>query len=158
MATYAGQNIGAGKPERIRRGIKTANIIGAAYAAVALTVMFFAGGSLALLFVDRTETEILSNVRLFLLCNALFYFPLALVNNIRFLIQGMGYSMLAILSGVSEMIARALAGFLLVPVFGFVAAGFASPLAWVLADIFLIVAYFKVMKKTERLFTNKNQA
>lgn len=158
MATYAGQNIGAGKPERIRRGIKTANIIGAAYAAVALTVMFFAGGSLALLFVDRTETEILSNVRLFLLCNALFYFPLALVNNIRFLIQGMGYSMLAILSGVSEMIARALAGFLLVPVFGFVAAGFASPLAWVLADIFLIVAYFKVMKKTERLFTDKNQA
>ena len=91
-------------------------------------------------------------------CNALFYFPLALVNNIRFLIQGMGYSMLAILSGVSEMIARALAGFLLVPVFGFVAAGFASPLAWVLADIFLIVAYFKVMKKTERLFTDKNQA
>ena len=158
MATYAGQNIGAGKPERIRRGIKTANIIGAAYAAVALTVMFFAGGSLALLFVDRTETEILSNVRLFLLCNALFYFPLALVNNIRFLIQGMGYSMLAIMSGVSEMIARALAGFLLVPVFGFVAAGFASPLAWVLADIFLIVAYFKVMKKTERLFTDKNQA
>ena len=67
-------------------------------------------------------------------------------------------SMLAILSGVSEMIARALAGFLLVPVFGFVAAGFASPLAWVLADIFLIVAYFKVMKKTERLFTDKNQA
>lgn len=65
--------------------------------------------------------------------------------------------MLAILSGVSEMIARALAGFLLVPLFGFVAAGFASPLAWIMADVFLIIAYGKVMNRTERIFAERQR-
>ena len=71
---------------------------------VSFCIIARAGGKLALLFVDGSEEAILSNVKLFLLCNSIFYFPLSLVNNIRFLIQGMGYSMLAILSGVSEMI------------------------------------------------------
>lgn len=68
-------------------------------------------------------------------CSAiLFYFPLSLVNNIPVLIRGMGYSMLAILSGVSEMIAKLWPGLFRFPVFGFCeAVGFASPLAWVMA-------------------------
>ena len=157
MATFAGQNMGAGRTDRIRQGIRSANMIGAVYAVVSFCIIALAGGKLALLFVDGSEEAILSNVKLFLLCNSIFYFPLSLVNNIRFLIQGMGYSMLAILSGVSEMIARALAGFILVPVFGFAAVGFASPLAWVMADVFLIIAYYKVMERTEKLFKEGRQ-
>ena len=154
MATFAGQNMGAGRTDRIRQGIRSANMIGAVYAVVSFGIIALAGGKLALLFVDGSEE---ANVKLFLLCNSIFYFPLSLVNNIRFLIQGMGYSMLAILSGVSEMIARALAGFILVPVFGFAAVGFASPLAWVMADVFLIIAYYKVMERTEKLFKEGRQ-
>ena len=52
------------------------------------------------------------------------------------MIQGMGFSTFAILAGVFEMIARALAGLVLVPKFGFLGACFASPLAWIFADIF----------------------
>ena len=55
-AEYRGREAGA-----YPQGIKTANIIGAAYAAVALTVMFLPGKPLRCCFVDRTETEILSN-------------------------------------------------------------------------------------------------
>ena len=80
-----------------------------------------------------------------LLYNAFFYFPLALVNIIRFMVQGLGFSKLAVLAGVCEMAARAIAGFVLVPMFGFTAVGFASPLAWVAADVFLIYAYRRVM-------------
>lgn len=50
----------------------------------------------------------------------------------------MGYSLLAILAGVCEMIARALVGFALVPIFGYIIICFASPLAWLMADAFLI--------------------
>ena len=157
MATFAGQNMGAGRTDRIRQGIRSANMIGAVYAVVSFCIIALAGGKLALLFVDGSEEAILSNVKLFLLCNSIFYFPLSLVNNIRFLIQGMGYSMLAILSGVSEMIARALAGFIQVTVFGFEAVGYESHLAWVMADVFLIIAYYKVMERTEKLFKEGRQ-
>ena len=151
MATFAGQNMGAGRTDRIRQGIRSANMIGAVYAVVSFCIIALAGGKLALLFVDGSEEAILSNVKLFLLCNSIFYFPLSLVNNIRFLIQGMGYSKFAILAGVFEMVARTLVGFAFVPVFGYVAACFASPVAWIFADAFLFPAYFHVLKKTKKM-------
>lgn len=58
------------------------------------------------------------------------------MNVVRFAIQGMGFSSFAILAGVCEMAARAFVGFCLVPVFGFLPACFASPLAWLCAVCF----------------------
>ncbi|MBQ7839223.1 MAG: MATE family efflux transporter [Lachnospiraceae bacterium] len=147
MATYAGQNMGAERPDRIRKGLKEAAVIGSIYAAAAFLVLSFAGKYVALLFVDATETAILENVQMMLTANSAFYIPLLFVNIVRFLIQGVGFSGLAVFAGVSEMIARALAGFLLVPLFGFKAVCFANPLAWVFADLFLIPAYLWVMKR-----------
>ena len=79
--------------------------------------------------------------------NALFYIPLLFVNLLRFTIQGMGYSELAVLAGVMEMVARAVFGLCLVPWLGFSAVCFASPAAWVMADLFLFPAYYSCMKK-----------
>ena len=69
-----------------------------------------------------------------------FFFPLALVNILRFSIQGMGFSTFAILAGVLEMIARTVVGHFFVPAIGYTAACFASPAAWICADLFLIPA------------------
>jgi Na+-driven multidrug efflux pump len=86
----------------------------------------------------------------FLLANAVTYTLLAAVNIFRFAIQGMGFSTFAIYSGVMEMIARTAAAFTLVPWFGFLGACFASPLAWIFADAFLVPAFFATYKKLER--------
>lgn len=147
MATYGGQNVGAGKLDRISQGLKSCILLGAGYAVIALLISTLFGRQLATLFVDSTEIVILDNVKLFLVTTTIFYFPLALVNIIRFLIQGIGFPRFAILAGVFEMIARALAGFVLVPMLGFMGACLGSPIAWLLADAFLIPAYFHVMKK-----------
>ena len=80
------------------------------------------------------------------------------MNVIRYMIQGMGFSTFAILSGVFEMIARTLMGIFIVPVFGFTGACFASPLAWIMADIFLIPAYFYVKRKLERTLNGEKTA
>lgn len=40
------------------------------------------------------------------------------------------------------MIARSLVGFFAVPAYGYIAACLASPVAWILADAFLIPTYF----------------
>lgn len=85
--------------------------------------------------------------RQFLMTNALFYIPLLFVNLLRFTIQGMGYSELAVLAGVMEMVARAVFGLCLVPWLGFNAVCFASPAAWVMADLFLFPAYYRCLRK-----------
>ena len=139
MATYTGQNVGAKKLERISEGIKKSIIIGAVYSIIALMI--------TVLFVDKGEVDIISKATQYLITLVIFYIPLSLVYIVRFTIQGMGYSTLAILAGVCEMAARTLFGFVLVPVLGFSAACFASPIAWICADVFLIPAYKMVYKK-----------
>ena len=70
----------------------------------------------------------------------------------------MGFSKLAVFAGAFEMLARGLAGFVLVPFFGFPAVCFANPLAWIFADIFLIPAYFHVRKRLQKILGNRKTA
>lgn len=153
MATYGGQNVGAGRLDRIGQGLKSCILLGAGYSVIALGISVFFGRSLATLFLDASEMAIIDNVRKFLTLATIFYFPLALVNIIRFLIQGVGFPAFAILAGVFEMAARALTGFVLVPRLGFTGSCLGSPIAWILADAFLIPAYFHVRKKLARINT-----
>ncbi len=152
MATYGGQNVGAKKLDRVGEGLRSCTLLGASYAVIAFVVMYFFGDDLAALFVDEAGGRMLADARTFLVINSAFFIPLALVNIVRFLIQGMGFSAFAILAGVFEMAARTLAGLVLVPKLGFIGACFASPLAWVAADLFLIPAYLHVKHKLQRLF------
>ena len=142
--------MGAGKLERLGTGLKSCVMLGAGYSVIAFVIAFFAGEPLARLFLDADQIAIIGDVRLFLIINTLFYFPLALVNIVRFLIQGMGFPTFAILAGVFEMIARSLAGIFLVPVIGYMGVCLGSPIAWLFADVFLIPAYIHVRKALEK--------
>lgn len=151
MATYGGQNVGAKKLERVKEGLKAASVLGISYAIAAFVILFFTGEKFATFFVETASPEVIANAHLFLIINSAFYVPLLFVNVVRFLIQGMGYSKFAIFAGVFEMIARALVGFAFVLIFGFAAACFASPVAWIFADAFLFPAFFHVFKKTKKI-------
>lgn len=153
MATFGGQNVGAGRLDRLGRGLRSAVILGAIYSALILVILIFFGRDLILLFVSAKEAAVIAQAKQFLVTNAAFYLMLALVNIVRFLIQGMGFSGFAVFAGVFEMVARALVGLVFVPIFGFTAACFASPLAWIFADCFLIPAFFHCRKKLQNAMT-----
>jgi len=147
MATFGGQNVGAKKMDRVTKGLNYGIIIGAVYSVLACVFLNIFGDKLVLLFINAKETQIIHDAARFLKIESIFYIGLTLVNTIRFMIQGMGFSSFAVIAGIMEMVARALAGFILVPYFGFTAVCLASPLAWIFADAFLIPAFFHVRKK-----------
>ncbi len=153
-ATYAGQNLGAGKLDRVREGVRDCGILGLIYFVIAMAAMYFGGAQMAGLFLDSKDAasaaEILPLARQMLVINAAFYIPLLGVNLYRFTIQGLGYSNLAVIAGVSEMIARGVVAIGLVPVIGFTAVCYANPAAWVLADLFLVPAYYVCLKRREQ--------
>lgn len=155
MATYGGQNVGAGKLERLGKGLKSAIITGWIYSVIAFCVAFFFGKNLIQIFVETDDATIKALVidqgNLNLVIALAFYPLLTLVNTVRFTIQGMGFSGFAVFAGVAEMIARALVGVLLVPIFGFTGACFAGPAAWLFADAFLVPAYFSCYRKLQRI-------
>ncbi len=150
MATYCGQNVGAWKLKRIKQGLGSALIVAAIYALAALVILHLAASTLLLLFVSADETALIAEAVLFIKIETFFFFPLAIVNSVRFSIQGMGFSSISVFSGVSEMIARGVFGLLVVPMVGFVGVCFASPFAWLAADCFLIPTFFYVYKKLEK--------
>ena len=150
MATYGGQNVGARKWDRLHEGLRACVLLGAGYAALSFGAVLLFSGPMNMLFLSADSAgELLPLAKEYLTINAAFYFLLSLVNIFRFLIQGMGFSPLAVLAGVLEMVGR-WAVALLVPSFGFTAAAFASPAAWVLADLFLVPAYFWCHRRLTR--------
>ena len=150
-ATYAGQNLGAGKPERVHQGVRACTVLGVVYAAGIFLAMYFWGSQLCLMFLDTKDAAAVAAIgvlsRQFLLTNLVFFVPLLFVNLLRFTIQGLGFSEFAVFAGVFEMVARGVFGLCLVPWLGFPAVCFASPAAWVMADLFLFPAYYACMKK-----------
>lgn len=150
MATYVGQNVGCGNLKRVDQGLRSSMIISGCYSVFAFLVILFFGKPLAMLFIKEGEEVILADTYMMSVIVTSAFLLLSVVNNFRLTIQGMGFGAFSIFSGLSEMVARALIGFAFVPVFGFIAACFAGPLAWVFASAFLIPAYFFCRKRLKR--------
>ena len=149
MATYCGQNLGAGQYARIRRGIWSTTAAAMIYCALAFVFNYSAGRGMATLFVSPSEVMILQDVQKYLVIQSVFYPMLAVIFIFRNGLQGMGYSNQAMLAGVSELIARALVSFGLVGSLGFTAVCYANPAAWLFADGVLLVLYVRVMRRLD---------
>ena len=147
MATYAGQNMGARKLDRIHQGLRCTAVLGIFYCAAAFGVVALFARPLLGLFIDADAApEVTSMGIRFLTINAAFYVPLLFVNIVRLSIQGMGFTRAAMLAGLFEMIARTVVALFVVPAAGFTGACFANPAAWVMADLFLFPCYFQILR------------
>ena len=147
MAPYVGQNLGAGQLDRVSRGVIDASLCGFVSSGVLYVIIWLYGAQLTGIFLDAPDPAVTAYAVEFLRIVGAGYCLLTLVNVVRFSIQGLGFSVLAILSGVMEMIARCFAGLVIAPHIGFAAVAMGHPLAWLFADIFLIPAFLLCRKK-----------
>ena len=147
MATFAGQNIGARKLDRVGQGLRAESFLGIIYCGIALGVVMLFGDRMLSLFIDGGENAAVMDLAFrYLKINAAFYVPLLFVNIVRLCIQGMGFTRVAMLAGLAEMVARTAVALFVVPAAGFGGACFANPAAWVMADLFLFPCYFQLMR------------
>ena len=150
MATFWGQNLGAKKFYRIRDGIRLSMYVSMCYCAFCIAFLWILGKYTAYLFLDPSETEVIRLAVQYMRWNAVFYPVLGVLFILRNSLQGMGYSLMPMMAGVSELPARSLVCFGFVPTFGYMAAIMASPVAWIFADVLLIIVYFVDMRKLKR--------
>ncbi len=139
MATYAGQNFGAGKMQRIKDGIRDGLLIQIIYSAVIWGVLLVLNRPLVYLVLGENTSVIARDAgRYLFICSCLFVFHGSLMI-FRNTLQGMGYSIHAIISGVWELAGRSLGGWLAVHAAGFTAVCLANPFAWIFALIYCII-------------------
>ena len=142
MATYAGQNLGASRMDRVRQGVNSAMLIILIYGVASAFVLHFTDVQIMGLFLDTAkEVDIVAMGREYLFWNSVFFVPLGALIVWRYTIQGLGFSTLAMMAGVAEMVARTVVAIALVPVLGYFGAELSNPAAWVAACVFLYPAY-----------------
>ena len=153
ISTFVGQNMGAGKFDRVKEGFRSAMKIAVIYSVGMGAFMFFCGSGLSLIFLDRGDprlAELLDVVREFLRINCLFYIPLGVLTVCRFSLQGMEYGVTAMFAGAFEMAARGIVALVFAVRFGFRAVCFANPAAWIAACILLVPACAVMFPRAEK--------
>ena len=142
MATYAGQNLGASRMDRVRQGVNRALLIILVYALASAFILHFTDVQIMSLFLDTAkEVDIVNMGREYLFWNSVFFIPLGALIVWRYTIQGLGFSTLAMMAGVAEMVARTAVAIVLVPILGYFGAELSNPAAWIAACVFLYPAY-----------------
>lgn len=150
MATYAGQNAGAGNFARIKDGFKKCMLVLMVTVAITFAIAWIFSGFGALLFVDAKETEVIALTKEYFKIASWFYPFLASIFIFRNALQGIGYGLDAMLGGIFELAARGVLIRLIGTGFGYAGICFCDPAAWVAALIPLIPLYYYRMKKAEK--------
>lgn len=147
LATYCGQNLGARKLNRIIAGIKDALLMMLVYWALTMLILIPFARDISSIFIYRSATQILDYSEQFMHLSCICYIFIGTLIILRYSLQGLGYTRLAMCSGASELIARALISFLVVPTLHFTGVCIGDPAAWVAANIFLLPAFYFVYKR-----------
>ncbi len=153
MVTYVGQNLGAGKMNRIRSGMRAAMGIAMITSVVIALIMLSLGKYILGLFISGTPdvVEQTMGIAYFYLAVMAVCLPVLYVLHVtRSAIQGMGNTVLPMMSGVAEFVMRTLSVILLPMMFGKIGIFFAEIAAWIGADAVLVPSYFVVERKLER--------
>ena len=153
MVTYTGQNMGAGKIDRIRQGMKAAMILSMVTSVVIAAIMILFGKGILSLFLSGTPEETAAAMEIayrYLLIMSLCLPILYILHVVRSAIQGMGDTLRPMASGISEFIMRTLGSLFLPGVFGSTGVFFAEVAAWLGADLILVPSYLIDLKKLEK--------
>ena len=147
MATYAGQNLGAQKFDRIVNGMKIMNYISVITSLIAGAILVFFGKYFVMLFVENPTSEMIGYTQEVLNYAAAFMIFLGAIFVYRNVLQGMGESFMPMMAGVYELIARCIVAFTLPKYIGFTGICLSDPIAWVAAAVPLVITYNNKIKK-----------
>ena len=150
MATYVGQNHGAHRTDRIQQGIKDGCMIQLTYCVAAWVVIFFVKPyAVGLVLGDAAPAVTAGAIQYLAIMSMLFCFH-GLLMIFRNTLQGLGYSVQAIISGVGELIGRSLGGLLAVKTgLGYVGICLSNPFAWGLAMLYCMFMVRRMLKREE---------
>lgn len=148
MATYCGQNLGAGKYKRIYQGMRQAFYLCFVAAAIAALICCCAGSFMLKWFISNPSTETMSTAMQYLYAISGFMIPLGWIFIYRNGLQGLDHGFIPMLSGVVELVSRFVVIAVAAKPCGYLGVCFADPAAWLVTGIMLLIAYIVWKRRT----------
>ncbi|MCI6164249.1 MAG: MATE family efflux transporter [Lachnospira sp.] len=153
MATFCGQNLGAGKKDRIKKGIKTAVLMGWCWCGFVVILSYTIVPAFVKMLISSDNETVINTASLYMRVDSCLYFVTAMITIIRNSLQGIGDRITPIISSMIELVGKVLITFLLVPVLGYWGVIIAEPIVWVVMVIPLIVQVIRtpILKNQENM-------
>lgn len=145
-STFVAQNYGAGNYKRIIASVKKILVLDLIICVICSAVLIFAGPYIVKLFIENPSAEIIGYSKQYLYTIGGCYSLVSLLFVFRNTLQGLGFTYANTIAGAGELAGRLLVSYCFAGLFGFAAVCFAGPVAWLLADIPLIILYLRVKK------------
>lgn len=146
LSTFAGQNIGAGKPERIRKSFRTGILLAGGFVLLLMPVSVFLGSPIIRLF--TSDMDVVSIGAAGIRVSAMFYLPLGMIYVTRGIINGSGDATFSLLTGIVELVTRVClaAPITSIPFVGFRGIWLTTGLTWLFAAILGLIRYRQLYK------------
>lgn len=148
FSIFTAQNFGAGKTDRIRKGIRVATLTSMLFGLLISIAVFVFAEPLMTLFIDAGETAVIAEGVRYLRIEGAFYYLIAALFLLYGLYRALGKPgmsvVLTIVSlGIRVALAYALAS---IPLFGVVGIWWSVPIGWLLADALGVICYLTKRK------------
>ena len=150
ITTYVGQNLGAKKYQRIRKGVHSGTYMALLTSVVISGVMVLFGRNILSLFVSGEPEQIrqvLDIAYKYLFIMAIFLWVLYLLYVYRSAIQGLGNTLIPLASGIAEFVMRVSVALLLPKLIGEDGIFYAEICAWTSAAVLLFISYMIIIRK-----------
>lgn len=147
VSVFVAQNVGARRPDRIRRGVSQGIVLAVSVGAVLGAIMIVFGPTLTRMFVGDSAPNVIALAQQMFIVNGLAYWILGILFVLRGTLQGLGQALIPTICGFAELAMRVAAALILGPIFGFVGVAISNPAAWIGAVIILVPAYLAARKK-----------
>ena len=151
MATFCGQNLGAGCYKRIVKGLKLAILLGWIWCVFIVILTYTCVPIFVKILISSDNKEVIDTATLYLRVDTLLYFVTAMITITRNALQGLGDKITPIISSSIELIGKIILTFTLIRVCGYWGVILTEPIVWVLMVIPLIVQAVRLCRKYNKM-------
>ena len=141
-STFASQNWGAGKTDRIRQTLKKVVAMEVGWGAVSCLAVFLLGGAAVQALTGTSDGRVIENAVLSLRIHFVCYPALGVLFVLRTSLQAIGRKLIPVISSSFELIVKVIAGIWLIPMFGYLGVCLTEPIIWMVCTIFLTAAFY----------------
>ena len=155
MSTYSAQNRGINDIGRIKKGTLVSSLMSIVYSVLIYGVAILTLPVLMKLFIDTGSSDVPFNTilgygRTYIIISGLCYIPLGEIFIYRNVMQGCGFSLMAMLGGIVELISRAVVSTVASAHQSFTGVCAADPITWLVTAIFLMIGYKATVLKMDK--------
>lgn len=143
MSTFASQNYGAGKIERVWEGVKTTHLIGWVFATLAIVLTYVASNAMIAALTGSSNPDIIATGSRYLRINLPFYYILYVLCILRSTLQGIGTKFWPVVASGVEMIGKWVTVAFFIKPFGYTAICFCEPVTWIICAVMVMVIFFR---------------